>query len=258
MATSVEGDVNTITLTTSQDAKVATINQTDGKIENAVVGRIAFDLASLSGTQILTESQSENGIINVFGASSGNVTLEVNATMEKNYWIRDSTTGGNTVTFQPTGGSGILLPKTRWILVRVRSAGGVDHMVGWPDDTEAAALSFGAAYQVVSGRPLTIYKSGAEEGLAGGMVHLEGAVEETTTDPVAGDTIVTLPATYRPVHTVAFAVVAEAETPANSDVIMVEITTGGAVIILNLGTWGPATITNAAIDLSGINFLVGN
>ena len=255
MADALFGDLNYTVATGGGVNKLHWLTTADDRISTAVDGLVEVDLASLSGTQVLTEVKSAYHSLDLTGSKSGTVTLEVDADIQKPMWIRDSTTDGNAVTFQPTGGAGIVLPVDRWIKVRVRAAT-VEHVAGWMDETEAGALSFAAAYQVVSGRALVLYKDGSEPAVAGGMVHLEGAVEETTSAPIVGDTIVTLPAGYRPKFTVAFIVVAEAETAANADPIAIEITTGGAVIILNLLTWAAAT--NAAIDLSGISFMAGN
>lgn len=258
MATTEEGDLNIIAVTNSQNNKPQSFNGHVSRLEKAATGMILFDAGGLSGTQVLTEAQSEDNAINIFGSKSSTMTLEVSDLIKQDFMIRDETTDANAVTFQPTGGSGVVLPKNRWIRVRVRTST-VEHMGGWMDESEAAALSFAGNWRVVSGRALTVSKSDGEAGAAGGLVHLQGAVENASGGPpAAGNTIVTLPAGYRPAHTVAFVVVAEAETPANADAILVEITTGGAVIILNLGAapWTAADL--AAIDLSGITFFAGN
>lgn len=256
MASTETGELNTNQVTTGQDQKVATINETDASLEKALLGYLNFDAAALSGTQVLTESQSRNALINIVGALGGAMTLELDADLDKEWLVRDQSTGA-AVTLQRTGESGVTLPKNRWVFVKAGVPGvNLEHVGGWQDDTEAGALSFAANYQVVSGRELKLYKEDAEPSEAGGLVLLTGAVEETTTNPVAGDTIVTLPAGYRPLHAVGFVALAEPASAANAQPVAIEVQTSGAVVLRSLLGWTPAT--NAPIDLSGVSFMAGN
>ena len=255
MATSEEGSLNITDITTAQINKVPGFNTNVSKDTKAVAGRLEFDAAGLSGTQVLTETQSTNGQINISGAKAGTMTLEIDDDIKQGFWVRDETSDANATTFRPTGGSGVVLPKDRWIYIRARAAT-IDHVCGWMDDSEAGALSFAANYQVDAARPLKVRKNGQDPNAVGGMVHLEGAVEETTTNPVAGDTIVTLPQYYRPSHAVGFTACANPGTSLGNEIV-IEIQTSGAIILRSLRGWGGSRI-NVPIDLSGICFFSGN
>ena len=255
MATSEQGDINTAAATTGQNNKLSTLNGNDDALEKATLGILFYDADGQTGTQILTESQSQNNFIRISGALTGALTLETLAAHEKGYWVKDISTGF-TVTLQPTGGAGVVLPKNRWIFHYAEAGLFTQQISGWQDSSEAAALVFAAAYQVDATNPLKIRKNGALPTQAGGMVHLEGAVEETTTPPAAGDTIVTLPAGYRPANPLGFVVLAESASAANCDAVAIEIQTSGAVILRSVLAWTGAV--NVPIDLSGISFFVGN
>jgi hypothetical protein len=220
---------------------------------------MAIDAEGLSGTRTLTEFESRHGILNIDGSKAGGLTVEIDNDIKQSYWLRDLTTDGADVIVKPVGGTDDLVlpgnPEGRWTLVRTRAAT-MEQMAGWQDFTLAPGLVFGGAYQVTSGRALKIYKDGADPVDAAGRVTLEGAVEETTTVPAAGDTIVTLPAGYRPAHTIAFAVLAEPASAPNVDVVIVEITTAGLVILRSLLAW--TTAINVPIDLSGVTFFAAN
>ncbi|KKK70501.1 hypothetical protein LCGC14_2923340, partial [marine sediment metagenome] len=236
---------------------IPSVNSEDAKLLDSSAGTLRFDAVGLTGTTVLTEPQSRNSTISIFGATTGDLIVEVDADIEQNFWVRDATTNGDDISFRQTGGTLILLPKNRWVLVRTRESGNTDLIAGWAHKDTTPALSFAGTWRVVSGRPLEIRKSDANPATAGGFVHLTGAVEQASGGPpAAGNTMVTLPANYRPEYTVAFCVVAEAETAANADMIMIEINTAGAVIILNVGVWTAADL--AAIDLTGISFFVAN
>ncbi len=256
MADSFEGDLDLSPVTSSQSNKVATFNASDLAIEHAAVGRMVLDAGGLTGTKTLTSVESRRGEVDVTGSKSGALTIQFDDNIKQAWWVRDSTTDGANVIFKSVGGGdNRVLPKLRWTLIRTRTTT-IDQMAGWQDSSLAPALSFGAAYQVVSGRALKIYKNGADMADAAGRVTMEGAVEETTTIPAAGDTIVTLPADYRPAHTIAFAVTAEAGSAANVDFVAIEITTAGLVILRSVLAWTAAI--NVPIDLSGISFFAAN
>lgn len=256
MADSFEGDLNTSPVTTSQSTKVSFFNQTDDALEQSTTGRMIIDAAGLSGTKTLTGVESRRGEIDVQNSKAGALTIEIDSDIQQSFWIRDITTDGADVIIKTVGGGNSrVLPKARWTLIRARLSN-IEQMAGWQDSSIAPALSFGAAYQVVSGRALRIYKNGADISNGAGRITLEGAVEETTTDPAAGDTIVTLPAGYRPAHTIAFTATAEAGSAANVDFVAIEITTAGLVILRSLLAW--TTAINVPIDLSGISFFAAN
>ena len=256
MADSFEGTLDVSSVTSSQSNKVASFNAIDLAIERAAAGRMLVDAAGLSGTKTLTSIESRRGEIDVINAPTAALTIEIDDNVKQTWWVRDSTTGGFDIIIKSVGGTDDrVLPKLRWTLIRTRTTT-IDQMAGWQDSSLAPALSFGAAYQVVAARPLRIYKNGADMSHAGGRVTMEGAVEETTTVPAAGDTIVTLPAGYRPVHTIAFAVTAEAGSAANVDFVAIEITTAGLVILRSLLAW--TTAINVPIDLSGVSFFAAN
>ena len=256
MADSFEGSLNLTPATTSQGNKVATFNSTDLAHEHATTGRMLIDAGGISGTKTLLGAESRRGELDVTGSKSGALTIQINDSIKQTWWVRDSTTDGADVIIKSVGGSdNRVLPKLRWTLIRTRTTT-IDQMAGWQDSSLAPALVFGADYGATSGRALLIYKSGADMSHAGGRVTLEGSVEEGTTVPAAGDTIVTLPANYRPAHTIAFAATAEAGSAANVDFVAIEITTAGLVILRSLLAWTSAI--NVPIDLSGISFFAAN
>ncbi len=242
-------------ITTGQSHKVVGFNGNIANLLKAAVGLLDFDAAGLSSTQVISRSKSRNGAINISGSKAGTMTLELNADIQQNFWVRDSTSDGNQILFGVTGGSTIALPNNRWVFVRATAAG-VVYVGGWQASTEAPALSFAANYQVVAARPLKLRKEGQDPDTVGGLVRLEGAVEETTTNPVAGDTIVTLPALYRPTHAIGATACANPGTSLGNEIV-VEIQTSGAIILRALRGWS-GTRTNVPIDLSGICFFSGN
>jgi hypothetical protein len=210
----------------------------------------------LSGTRTLTEVESRRKEIEVRLSKAGALTVDIDNGIKQSYWLRDMTDDAANVIFKPVGGTDdLVMPGHRWNLVRTRAAT-MEQLWGWQDSSLAPALVFAADYQVTSGRPLKIYKDGTDPADDGGRIHLEGAVEEGTTVPAAGDTIVTLPAGYRPEHTIAFAVLAEPASTTNVDVVIVEITAAGLVILRSLLLW--TTAIDVPIDLSGIEFFAAN
>ncbi len=256
MADSFEGSLNLTPATSSQGNKVATFNGTDLAHEQSTTGRMIVDAAGLSGTKTLLGEEARRGEIDVINAPTAALTILINDSIKQSWWVRDSTTGGFAIIIKSVGGSdNRVLPKLRWTLIRARTTT-IDQMMGWQDASLAPALVYGANYAGATGRVLNIYKNGADMSHKGGMVTLEGAVHETTTNPAAGDTIVTLPANYRPGSTRAFAVTAEADSAANVDFVAIEITTAGLVILRSLLAWTPAT--SVPIDLSGVSFLAVN
>ncbi len=255
MATSEEGSLNIVDITSSQMGKISGINTNVGINTKAMSGRLEYDASGFSGTKVLTETQSHNSQINISGAKAGAMTLEIDDDVKQGFWVRDETSDTDATTFRPTGGSGVVLPKNRWIYVRARTAT-IDHVGGWTDDSEAGALAFAGNYQVVSGRELKIYKEDGEADAAGGLVQLQGAVESSSGAPVAADTIVTLPVGYRPGYAIGFVCLADPATAALAQPVAIEITTGGAVILRSLLGWTP--LANKPIDLSGISFFAEN
>ena len=256
MASNTEGSLGSVPLTAAQVNKINSLNSQDTKGFDGTAGTFRFDAAGLSGTTILTEPQSRNSTINIFGATTADLIVEVGADIEQNFWLRNDTTNGDDISFRQTGGTAVLLPLGRWILVRTRESGNTDFIAGWAHKDTTPAVSLGTNYSLTTGRLLEIRKSDADPARAGGFVHLSGAVEKASVAPAAGDTMFTLPANYRPEHTIAVMAVAESETPANADMILLQITTAGVVTILNLGAW--STVVDVSIDLTGINFFVGN
>ncbi len=256
MADAFEGGLNIRATTVSQHNKARSLNTADFKVEESATGRMFIDGEGLSGTRTLTEDESRREILDARNTTAGDLTIEIDDLIKQAYWLRDLTDNGDDIVYKTVGGSDdLVVPLNRWTRVRTRAAT-MEQMAGWQHFSLAPALVFGADYQVTSGRPLRIYKDGADPGDAGGRIHLEGAVEETMTDPAAGDTIVTLPAGYRPAHTIAFAVLAEPASAANVDVVVVEITTAGLVILRSLLLW--TTAQDVPIDLSGIEFFAAN
>lgn len=252
MADTFEGTLNVRKTTASQSNKTLSLNTADFKLREAITGRMFIDAASASGTRTLKEWESRRKILDVQNSKAGALTLEIDNDIKQAYWLRDITTDGADVIFKTVGGSDdLVLPFGQWTLVRTRAAT-MEQMAGWQDSSLAPALVFAADYQVTSGRALKLYKAGADPVDPGGRITLEGAVEETTTVPAAGDTIVTLPVGYRPAHTIAFAVLAEPASATNVDVVIVEITTAGLVILRSLLLW--STAIDVPIDLSGIEF----
>lgn len=256
MADAFEGTLNIRSTSVSQFNKARSLNTADFKLREAMTGRMFVDAVDLSGTRTLTEDESRRKILDARNAKAGALTLEIDNDIKQGYWLRDLTTDGADVIFKTVGGSDdLVLPNSRWNLVRTRAAT-MEQMWGWQDSSLAPALVFAAAYQVTLGRALRIYKDGADPTDAGGRVTLEGSVEETVTVPAAGDTIATLPAGYRPAHTIAFTVLAEPASAANVDVVIVEILTTGAVVLRSLLLWTAAI--DVPIDLSGIEFFAAN
>ena len=258
MADSFEGSLDIIPVTTSGSAKIGTFNSTNTSLEKATTGRMFLDAAGLSGTRVLTQDESKNGIIDVRNAKAGALTITIDADIQQSHWVRDLTTDGADVIIKIAGGSdNRVLPFGRWTLIRSRTTT-IDQMAGWQDSSLAPALVYGANYGGATGRVLRIYKNGADMVHKAGRITLEGAVHETTTDPAAGDTIVTLPVGYRPAHTIAFAVTAEANSAANVDFVAIEITTAGLVILRSLLAWTSTPRINVPIDLSGVSFFAAN
>jgi len=255
MADAFEGTLNVRKTTTSQSNKTLSLNTADFKVAESTTGRSFVDVAGLSGIRTLSEFVSRHTYLNIGNAKAGALTVEIDSDIKKRCWIRNTTSDGAALSIGPTGGFSAQLPSFRWVLNRIRAAT-VEQMAGWQDSTLAPALVFGAAYQVTAAQALRIYKDGADPVDKAGQVTLEGSVEETTTVPAAGDTLVTLPVGYRPAHTIAFAVLAEPGSAANVDVVVVEITTAGLVILRSLLLWTAAI--NVPIDLSGISFFAAN
>ena len=256
MATAEEGSLNIVPVTTSQNNKINSFNGQITRIEKAAVGSLKFDAGGMSGTEVLTDAYTQNGLLDIQGALAGDLIIELEPLIQQSFWVRNRTTGGYSLTIQPTGYSGSVMPPERWILYTAVPTHFAQALIGWQDPANLAALAFAANYQVVSGRALSVYKNGADAGRDGGVIHLEGAVEETTSAPAAGDTIVTLPLHARPVHVVGFVVLADSATAALAEPVAIEIQTSGAVILRSLLNWTP--LVNKPIDLSGISFFVGN
>ncbi len=256
MATSEEGELHIVAVTAAQNNKTASFNGHETILTKANAGLLLWDGTGLSGTRILTEAYTQNGFLELSGALGGAVTLELSEFLQKGFWIHDVSTGYS-VTIQPTGGAGSVVPKNRWVFYYAATGLFTKAVAGWQDPSEAPALSFAAAYQVVSGRELKLYKEGESAAVAGGRVTLEGAVEETTTPPAEGNTIVTLPANYRPAHSIGAVAIIDPATNGLAVTAQVEITTAGAVILRNIDLWATPAI-DIPIDLSGISFFVGN
>lgn len=255
MATTEDGDLGIIPVTTSQTGKVNSFNGHVSALNKSGVGMLNLDLDGLGGSQTLTESYTQNGIIVISGALISAVTLNLDADITQPYWIHDVSTGYD-ITVQSTGGAGVLMPKKRWVQYYAAPSFFTVLMSGWQASAQSPAMTYAAAYQVVAARPLKLRKEGENTTIAGGRVTLEGAVEETTTPPAAGDTIVTLPANYRPSHAVGFVVLADPVTAGTAQPVAIEIQTSGAVILRSLLGWTP--LVNKPIDLSGVSFFVGN
>ena len=256
MATSEVGTLAIVPVTTAQISKINSFNGHETTLTKSTTGMLVWDAAGLTGTQVLTQEYSKNGTIKITGALAGAVTMEIDNDIKQNYWFLDSSTA-YAVSVQPVGGGAlVVLPKNRWIQLRATTTVLNNSLSGWQDSSMAGALSFAAAYQVDAARPLKVRKNGQQASAVGGMVHLEGAVEETTTNPVVGDTIVTLPQYYRPTHPIGRIICANPGTTLANHV-SVEIQTSGAIIIRNLHGWGGSRI-NVPIDLSGITFFSGN
>ena len=257
MADAFEGSLNVRATSQSQHNKVRSLNTADFKLKESIEGRMFVDLASVSGTKTLTEGESRRQILDFHNTKAGGTTIEIDNDIKQSYWLRDITDDAARVMVKPVGGVGdlTLADTPRWLLTRMRATA-LEQIWGWQDSLLAGALVFGADYGVTTGRALKIYKDGGDPTDAGGRVTLEGAVEEGTTVPAAGDTIVTLPVGYRPAHTIAFAVLAEPASAANTDVVVVEITSAGLVILRSLLLW--TTAINVPIDLSGIEFFAAN
>ena len=255
MADTFEGTLKVRKTTTSQFSKEVSLNTADFKAAESMTGRMTVDLEGLSGTRTLTENESRRKILDALNTKAGGLTIEIDNDIKQAYWLRDLTDDGADVIYKSVGGSDdLVIPRARWTLVRTRAAT-MEQMAGWQDASLAPALVFGTSYLATSGRALKIYKTGADPADAGGRITLEGSVERTIV-PVVGDTMVTLPAGYRPAHTIAFAVLAEPASATNVDVVVVEITTVGLVILRSLLLW--TTAINVPIDLSGISFFAAN
>ena len=215
------------------------------------------DLEGLSGTITLKESDVLNSALDFRNSKAGGITLEFGPNIRQSYWLRDITTDANALFIKVGGGSvTIALPQWRWILTRVLDELRFRPIAGWLANLGASSIVYGADYQAATGRGLLHYKDGADYPDKGGRIALEGSVEETVTVPAAGDTIATLPVGFRPEYTLAFAVVAEPNSAANADVVIVEILNTGAIVLRSLLLWTAAI--NVPIDLSGIEFFAAN
>ena len=257
MATSEIGTLKIIPVTTSQTGKVNSFNGHIEGLEKSSAGLLLVDCAGLSGTEVLTETFSKNGVIDTSGALAGDLIVEIDAEIQQMFWFRDRTTGG-VITIQPTGGIGVVIPKDRWVLYYMVDGSLTTAMAGWQDSSMAPAISYVSNYQEDASRPLKIRKNGGAHSTPAGLVHLEGAVERLVSIPAQGDTICTLPAAYRPAHRIGAIVIAAPETAGASGAtsIAVEIETNGNIVIRNLMGWTPLIAT--PIDLSGITFFAGN
>jgi len=256
MADSFEGDLDFSPVTTSQSTKVAFFNAADDALEQSTAGRLVLDAAGLSGIRTLTGVEARRGEIDVINSKAGALTIEIDDNIKQAWWVRDLTTDGANVIIKSVGGTdNLVLPKGRWTLIRTRTTT-IEQIAGWQDSSLAPALSFGTNYAGATGRVLKIYKAGTDPAKTAGRVTLEGAIHKTTVVPAAGDTMVTLPAGYRPIHTIAFAVTAEANSAANADFVAIEITTAGLVILRSLLAWTAAL--SVPIDLSNVSFFAAN
>jgi hypothetical protein len=249
------GELGIVPVTSSQIGKVSSFNGHETSLLKSTAGLLYLDAEGLSGTEVLTETYSKNGHIQIQGALAGDLTVELDASIRQAFWVVDVSTGG-VVTMKPTGGTGIILPKNRWVNYFATQSYFTKNVAGWASAAQAPALSFAANYQVVAARPLKIRKAGASNATAGGRVTLEGCVEETTDAPAAGDTIVTLPALYRPSYAIGAVCLADPATEALAEPVAIEIQTDGTVILRSLLNWTP--LVDKPIDLSGISFFVGN
>ena len=255
MATTEDGTLDIVPVTAAQLNKTTSFNGHVTALTKSGVGILAYDADGQTGTQILTQQQSLNGIIQISGALAGALTLELDADITQAYWVHDVSTGYN-VTVRSTGGAGTIMPKNQWVLYYAATDFFTPSMSGWQATAAAPALSFGTGYQVVSGRELTLHKEGENTTIAGGHVALEGAVEDGGDAPAAGDVIVTLPANYRPGHAIGFIVLADPATAALAEPVAIEIQSDGTVVLRSLLNWSP--VIDTPTDLSGVSFFVGN
>jgi|GEM_PF-3413523 len=208
MADAEYGNVNHTAIAGGDEQKHDICNDNHRLFEAGVAGVVVFDLADSNKT--LTEAETQVGAWDFTGALTANRVISVDNTIEKRWWVRDRTTGGFTLTIQPTSETGIQLPKNRWVQVR-HDATNITFMGGWDSGLDAGSISWGTNYGDTTGRALRLHKEDGEDGAIGGLVMFEGAVEKSTA-PAINDTILTLPQYYRPAFDVGFRV------PVNPDI----------------------------------------
>ena len=76
-------------------------------IKNAISEKVSIALTNVDVT--LTDTQQAAGYLNLTGTLTGNVNLLASATLAGKWLINNGTTGSYSVTFKPTGGSGVTI-----------------------------------------------------------------------------------------------------------------------------------------------------
>jgi hypothetical protein len=110
----------------SQDDKEVTANEHLDELEGALQDFHTEDCAGSSNVTIATADASLHQFFDLTGLLTGNIDVIVPAndagppaiSYAKTYIVRNSTTGDFTITFKPSGGTGVVLPRTGWQLVR--------------------------------------------------------------------------------------------------------------------------------------------
>lgn len=257
MATITEqGAAGVTTVTTGQSTKVPALNTNDAILNDHAITLLDVVFTSDASPFVLSEVQSRSGILDFSGTTAGAMIVELDVDIQKTWLVRDRSTAGNTLTLRPTGFSGVVIPKNEWVVVRVHGSGAnVVEVLGF--NAATVVSSFGTNYSAASGRLAPqVRKLNAEDGSAAGFVSLEGSVEKASVIPANGDTILTVPANYRPAQAMAWLGVADPTTNGTAQPVVLELSTGGVLTLRNLFGWAAAT--GVAIDLVGVSYFAGN
>jgi hypothetical protein len=128
-------------LTEAQSQKHATVNTAIDAIDNSLHDWFDVAVDDDGDTDIGTDAEfQQNGLFDVTGALTSAENINLSASIERGFLIRNSTTGGYTVTVQVTGGGGA----------------GVDIEVGvwyylYSDGTDVHLISKSAPNQLIYG-----------------------------------------------------------------------------------------------------------
>jgi hypothetical protein len=120
MATPITGITDIVE---AQNDKEVTANEAHSDLEGQVHDFHTEDCTGSSNVTIATADAANHYFFDLTGAIGANIDVIVPAdasppSYAKTYMVRNSTTGAFTITFKVSGGTGIVLPRTGWHLLR--------------------------------------------------------------------------------------------------------------------------------------------
>lgn len=253
------GNNGRINVSSASAQKVAGLNTSTARNQAGMVNLGEVDVAGDSGTETPSEAQTRVGGYEFFGALAGDLNFDLDTDIEKWWWFHDISTGGDITVRRSGGSAGVVLPKNEWVCIQMHDSEDPQLVLGLQAAITTAttpSITLGTNIGNVSGRkPLQARKLNSEGANAGGLVVVEGSIENTDVAGMSdGDALATLPAGWRPSHAMGFIVVHDPETNTNAGWAVIEVSTGG---VITLRASDAAIPQNETLDLN-FQFTAGN